>query len=69
VVSISVFRKCSFYRDSGTLAIGRGLGNCDLDGYQTICDGDVQFCEKPDAMKKHLLEQKDIAKSFMKSRE
>jgi two-component system cell cycle response regulator CpdR len=58
VISISVFRKCSFYRDSGTLAIGRGLGYCDLDGDQTTCDGDVQFCEKPDALNKHSLEQK-----------
>lgn len=27
--------------------MGRGLGFCDLDGNQTICNGDLNYCEKP----------------------
>jgi hypothetical protein len=51
-------RQCSFYRDSEILSMARGIGYCDLDGNQTICDGDVSFCEKPDALRKYLLDQK-----------
>jgi len=50
-------RHCSFYRGRETLNLGRGIGYCDLDGNQTLCDGDIQFCEKPDALRKQL-EQK-----------
>ena len=39
-----------------------GLGYCDFDGSQAICDGDMQFCEKPDALKKYLLEQNNNGK-------
>jgi CheY-like chemotaxis protein len=38
--------------------MGKGLGNCDFDGCQSICDGDIQFCEIPDAMRKYLLDRK-----------
>lgn len=31
-------RKCSFYRDSG-------VRYCDLDGQQTVCNGDLNCCE------------------------
>jgi hypothetical protein len=51
-------KKCSFYRDSKGIGMGKGLGNCDFDGCQSICDGDTQFCEKPDAMRKYLLDRK-----------
>jgi hypothetical protein len=27
--------------------MGRGLGLCNLDGGQTICTGDLNYCEKP----------------------
>jgi len=27
--------------------IGRGIGQCDLDGDQTACDGDPIFCKNP----------------------
>ncbi len=50
---MSVKRRCSFYRDSKGLGFGRGIGHCDLDGGQTICDGDLNFCEKPSELKKH----------------
>jgi hypothetical protein len=54
---MSVFRKCPFYRISASVAIGQGLGHCDFDGSQTICDGDMSFCEKPDAVKKYFEDQ------------
>ena len=38
--------------------MGRGLGYCDLDGDQAICEGDVQFCKDREALKKKLLELK-----------
>jgi CheY-like chemotaxis protein len=51
-----ISKKCPFYRDSKSLAMGRGLGHCDLFG-QTICEGDIKFCEKPDLLRKRLSEQ------------
>jgi hypothetical protein len=44
---------CLYYRDSKGLGLGRGIGHCDLDGGQTVCDGDLIFCEKPSELKKH----------------
>lgn len=52
-------RFCKFYRDSGTINVGRGLGYCDLDCTQTTCEGDIGFCEKPNVLKKYLLEQRE----------
>jgi hypothetical protein len=48
---------CKFYRDSGTVNMGKGIGYCDLDCDQTTCDGDIDFCEKPDSLKIYLFEQ------------
>jgi len=53
---MSILKKCPFYRDSKNLAIGRGLGHCDLFGLG-ICEGDIRFCEKPDLLRKRLSEQ------------
>jgi hypothetical protein len=55
---MSILRSCPFFRDSGTLNMGRGIEYCDFDCSQTTCDGDVQFCEKPDVLKKYLTEQR-----------
>ena len=49
-----VKKQCSFYRSSETLSAGRGIGYCELDGTQAICDGDINFCEKPDALTKRM---------------
>jgi PilZ domain len=46
-------KSCSFFRDSGTLSIGQGIGYCDLDSRQTVCDGDLSFCEKPSDLRNH----------------
>jgi hypothetical protein len=49
---------CSFYRDADDLSMGRGLGYCDLDCDRATCDGDIHCCEKPDALRKYLIENK-----------
>lgn len=50
-------RRCKFYRDTDTIHIGVGIGYCDLDCDQTTCEGDIDFCEKPDSLKIYLFEQ------------
>lgn len=50
-------KPCKFYRDSDTISSGRGLGYCDLDCDQSTCEGDIDFCEKPDALKIYLFAQ------------
>ncbi len=54
---MSVFRVCPFHRISESIGRGKGLGYCDLDGSQSICDGDTRFCGKPDILGQHLLIQ------------
>ncbi len=51
--------RCPLYRDAASLNVGRGLGYCDLEGGHAICEGDVQYCNKPDDLRKRLLEQKE----------
>jgi CheY-like chemotaxis protein len=63
---MSIFKKCTFYRDSESLTVGIGLGHCDLFG-QAICEGDIQFCQNPEELKKELLEQQQ--KELEKNRE
>ncbi len=52
--------RCPYYRDSERGSMGMGLGFCDLDGFHTICDGDVGFCEKPDQLKTQLNKRKKL---------
>ncbi len=54
---MSLFKKCAFHRDAESVAIGTGLGHCDLFG-QAICDGDIHFCENPEGLTKELSRQK-----------
>jgi len=63
---MSLFHKCTFYRDSEGINAGIGLGHCDLFG-QAICEGDIQFCQNPEELKKQLLQQKQ--KEFEKNKE
>jgi len=51
-----IFKKCPFYRDSESLGRGRGLGYCDLGG-EAICEGDIQFCDRSDDLRKQLSEK------------
>jgi hypothetical protein len=55
---MSAKEQCLFYRDSEGLGLGRDIGHCDLDGGQTVCNGDLIFCEKPSNLKKYQNEQK-----------
>jgi len=50
-------RKCSFYWYSKPLAIGSGIGYCDLVGEETVCDGDGHFCKNFDVLKEYFLKQ------------
>lgn len=50
---MSDFRKCPFYRISASIAIGQGLGHCDLDASLTVCDGDMEFCEEPATLREY----------------
>ena len=37
--------------------MGQGIGYCDICGAQTICRGDLSFCENPDVLKNYQDEQ------------
>jgi len=41
---------CLFYRKSDNPSMGPGIGYCDLGVVWAICDGDMKFCEEPDAL-------------------
>jgi hypothetical protein len=47
-------KKCPLFRQSEGLSFGKGIGYCDMDGNSAVCEGDVKFCEKTDAMKQYL---------------
>jgi hypothetical protein len=55
---VTVLEICSFYRDSKCIATGKSLGFCDLDDFESICEGDFRFCEKSDVVRKYFLDQK-----------
>jgi len=54
---MSISKQCKFYRGSGAMSMGRGLGYCDLDCDQTTCDGDIDLCEKPVSLRTYFFEQ------------
>jgi hypothetical protein len=58
VMMLMMFKECPFFRASEALIMGQGVGYCDLDCGRTTCNGDVHICEKPDALKKHVMEEK-----------
>jgi len=64
-----MLKKCSFYRNSDNTGAGVGLGYCDLDAGQAICEGDTQFCERPDLLRNQLLKQKEKAVGSDKGKE
>jgi len=47
-------KKCPLFRKPESLGMGIGIGYCDIDSGCTTCEGDVLFCERPDALKKYL---------------
>jgi len=42
-------KKCPLFRQPEILSFGKGIGYCDMDNGSTACEGDIGFCEKPDA--------------------
>jgi hypothetical protein len=63
---MSALEPCSFYRELNSLGIGLGIGQCDLDGDQTVCDGDLIFCKKPNDLKNYLNTQEGNGKDRRK---
>ena len=47
-------KKCILFRQPENLSFGKGIGYCDIDSGSTACEGDVKFCEKPDALRQYL---------------
>jgi hypothetical protein len=52
-------KRCLFYRVSEGVGLGRGTGHCDLGGGQTVCDGNLNFCEKPSDLRNYLNKHKE----------
>lgn len=50
VIEMRTERGCLYYRKSNNLNMGPGIGYCDLGVVWAICDGDIKFCEEPDAL-------------------
>jgi hypothetical protein len=45
---------CPLFRKPEGLGMGKGIGICDMDSGSATCEGDVLFCERPDALKKYV---------------
>jgi hypothetical protein len=54
---MAMLRLCKFYKDSGRLDVGQGIGFCDLDSDRTTCAGDIDSCLKSDSLKRYFFEQ------------
>ena len=51
---MSIFKKCPFYRGRENPTVSSGVGYCDIGGGQALCEADVQFCDKPDVLRRQL---------------
>ncbi len=49
--------KCLLFRNGGSSRMGRRIGSCDIDAESATCEGDVTFCEKPDALRQYFRER------------
>jgi hypothetical protein len=47
-------KKCPLFRKPESLSMGKGIGYCDIDSSSTTCEGDVNFFERPDALRVYL---------------
>ncbi len=54
---MTIRRLCKFYRDTETEYHGRIIESCDLDCDQAKCQGDIDFCQDPDMLKRYLFAQ------------
>ena len=50
--------RCLFYRGADTDGNECDIGYCDLDYDRSLCGGEISFCERPDALRKYLVDQK-----------
>jgi hypothetical protein len=50
-------KKCAFYRASEEFRYGIGVGLCDLEGGNTICEGDIRYCENAQALISYLFQE------------
>jgi hypothetical protein len=51
---MKTIEKCEFYREPSSLHVGVGIGYCDIDCINAICDGDILFCERKDNVREAL---------------
>ena len=63
--NMSVQKRCSFHRSLSSLNFGLGIGSCDLEGSNTICDGDILYCERPETLTMYLRREGSKQKSGM----
>jgi hypothetical protein len=54
---MTIQRLCKFYCDIETGHHDRGTGSCDLECDQTKCQGNIDFCQNPDMLKRYLFAQ------------
>jgi hypothetical protein len=52
-------KRCPLFRKPESLSIVKGIGYCDIDSSRTTCEGDVKFCERPDALGLYLRKRSD----------
>lgn len=65
---MSLGRNCIFYRiiDNNS-RFGHGIGCCDLGVIWTICEGDMNFCERPEDLIKCLYQEWTRHKTIKKN--
>jgi hypothetical protein len=52
-------KSCPLFRQPEILSFAKGIGYCDLDNSSTACEGNVKFCDKPDACPEAILERRN----------
>ena len=45
--------KCLLFRRRGSSSMKKRPGYCEIDDQNATCEGDVSFCEKPDAFREY----------------
>ncbi len=43
-------KKCVYHRKTENPVMGSGIGYCDLGVAWVLCEGDIKFCEEPEAL-------------------
>ena len=45
--------KCLIFRSRESSGMRKRIGYCDIDGDTANCEGDISFCEKPEALRQY----------------